>query len=116
MTKLCPLYQADCCFSGIKVGEKLTEGKTKCIYEIPDTAGHVLIQSKDRITAGDGDRAHDMKGKAAISNATNAAIFELLNNAGKKLASFFSASFLGSYNQVCGVGGGRGRQSVDLLN
>ena len=74
--------RASCCFSGIKVGEKLTEGKTKCIYEIPDTAGHVLIQSKDRITAGDGDRAHDMKGKAAISNATNAAIFELLINAG----------------------------------
>lgn len=69
---------------GLKVGEKLTEGKTKCIYEVPDTAGHVLIQSKDRITAGDGDRAHDMKGKAAISNATNAAIFELLNNAGIK--------------------------------
>ena len=52
------------------------------MYVIPNTTGHVLIQSKDRITAGDGDRAHDMKGKAAISNATTAAIFELLNNSG----------------------------------
>lgn len=69
---------------GIKVGDKLTEGKTKCVYVIPNTTGHVLIQSKDRITAGDGDRAHDMKGKAAISNATTAAIFELLNNSGIK--------------------------------
>ena len=67
----------------------MTEGKTKCIYEVPDTAGHVLIQSKDRITAGDGDRAHDMKGKAAISNATNATIFELLNNAGRQISMFF---------------------------
>lgn len=72
-------------FTGIKVGEKLTEGKTKCVFEIPDATGQVLIQSKDRITAGDGDRAHEMKGKAAISNSTTSAIFELLNNAGKTL-------------------------------
>ena len=53
------------------------------MYVIPDTKGQVLLQSKDRITAGDGDRAHEMKGKAAISTATTAAIFELLNTAGK---------------------------------
>ena len=33
-----------------------------------------------------------MKGKAAISNATNAAIFELLNNAGRQISMFFSHS------------------------
>jgi phosphoribosylaminoimidazole carboxylase/phosphoribosylaminoimidazole-succinocarboxamide synthase len=67
---------------GIKVGDKVIEGKTKVIYKLPDQSDQVLIHSKDRITAGDGERAHDLKGKAEISNTTCAAIFELLNKAG----------------------------------
>ncbi|XP_070552677.1 multifunctional protein ADE2-like [Ptychodera flava] len=68
--------------SDITPGKKLIEGKTKIVYELPNN--QVLLQSKDRITAGDGARAHDMKGKAAISTATTSKIFELLNNAGIK--------------------------------
>ncbi|XP_060607078.1 multifunctional protein ADE2-like [Ruditapes philippinarum] len=69
---------------GVKVGDKVIEGKTKVVYEIPGTPHHVLLQSKDRITAGDGERAHEMIGKAEISTATTCAIFELLNSAGIK--------------------------------
>ena len=69
--------------SGVKVGDKVIEGKTKVVYKIIDSPHHVLLHAKDRITAGDGERAHDMKGKAEISTATTCAIFELLNNAGK---------------------------------
>jgi phosphoribosylaminoimidazole carboxylase/phosphoribosylaminoimidazole-succinocarboxamide synthase len=43
-----------------------------------------LVQSKDRITAGDGVRAHELEGKAAISNATTCKVFELLNKVGLK--------------------------------
>jgi phosphoribosylaminoimidazole carboxylase/phosphoribosylaminoimidazole-succinocarboxamide synthase len=42
----------------------------------------VLVLSKDRITAGDGAKAHDLEGKAAISNETNGRVFELLNSFG----------------------------------
>jgi phosphoribosylaminoimidazole carboxylase/phosphoribosylaminoimidazole-succinocarboxamide synthase len=44
--------------------------------------GHVLVLSKDRITAGDGVKAHDLEGKATISNQTNGKVFELLNSFG----------------------------------
>lgn len=68
----------------LKLGDKVIEGKTKIVFDLSDCDGQVLIQSKDRITAGDGARAHDLEGKAAISTATTAAVFELLNNAGIK--------------------------------
>lgn len=70
--------------SDIKLGRVLIEGKTKIVYELTETPGQVLLQSKDRITAGDGAKAHNLEGKAAISTATTSAIFELLNNAGIK--------------------------------
>ncbi|KAK3099600.1 hypothetical protein FSP39_006889 [Pinctada imbricata] len=68
----------------LNLGALVIEGKTKAVYDIVDSPGHVLLQNKDRITAGDGARAHDMVGKAAISTATTVAIFELLTNAGIK--------------------------------
>ncbi|XP_060577738.1 multifunctional protein ADE2-like [Ruditapes philippinarum] len=70
-------------FSGVKVGVKVAEGKSKVVYIIPETH-HVLLHSKDRITARDGERAHEMKGKAEMSTTTTCVIFELLNNAGIK--------------------------------
>lgn len=42
----------------------------------------VYIESKDRITAGDGAKSHEMKDKSIYSTRTNAAIFEFLNAAG----------------------------------
>ena len=69
----------------VAVGEQLAEGKTKIIFAIKKQPGLVLIRSKDRITAGDGARAHDLEGKAAISTATNGGIYDLLNRAGEQL-------------------------------
>jgi phosphoribosylaminoimidazole carboxylase/phosphoribosylaminoimidazole-succinocarboxamide synthase len=42
----------------------------------------VLIESKDRITAGDGAKSHEMKDKSEYSTKTNAAVFEFLNSVG----------------------------------
>ena len=68
-----------------KLGAKVIEGKTKIVYDLVDHPGKVLIESKDRITAGNNARAHDLEGKAKISTSTANAVFELLNNAGKLL-------------------------------
>jgi len=65
-------------------GKLIIEGKTKQILDLPKLPGCVLVQSKDKITAGDGERAHDLVGKAAISTATTCKVFELLNNVGIK--------------------------------
>jgi len=65
-------------------GKLVIEGKTKQIFELPKLPGCVLVQSKDKITAGDGVRQHDLHGKAEISTATTCKVFELLNSAGVK--------------------------------
>jgi len=56
---------------GYKLGKKIIEGKTKAVYELVDDPENCLLENKDRITAGDGVKAHDMEGKAEISNSTN---------------------------------------------
>ena len=69
---------------------KINEGKTKIIYQLPESSSdsskgnNVLIKSKDRITSGDGARANEMEGKAAISTTTNCTVFDLLNLCGVK--------------------------------
>lgn len=65
-------------------GKVVIEGKTKIIYDLPKLPGHVLVQSKDKITAGDGARENVLVGKAAISTATTCKVFELLNTVGIK--------------------------------
>lgn len=60
------------------------EGKTKVVHDVVGDSNHVLVVSKDRITAGDGVKAHDLEGKAAISNATNGKVFTFLNDAGEE--------------------------------
>lgn len=63
-------------------GELVIEGKTKKVWHLKDNPGFVIVVSKDRITAGDGEKAHDLEGKAAISNQTNKKVFEFLNSLG----------------------------------
>lgn len=67
-----------------ELGKLIIEGKTKQVYDLPSLPGNVLLLNKDRITAGDGAKAHDLVGKSEISNQTNAKIFEILNSVGKK--------------------------------
>jgi len=43
-----------------------------------------LLESKDRITAGDGAKSHALEGKAAISTSTTIKVFGLLNQVGIK--------------------------------
>jgi len=72
--------------AGYKLGKILIEGKTKAVYELPQNEGLCLLLNKDRITAGDGIKKHDLAGKAEISNATNGKVFGILNEAGLKTA------------------------------
>eukprot|EP01147_Barroeca_monosierra_P003668 gene3668-8335_t len=57
--------------------ELVAHGKTKLIYKLTDST--VKILSKDSISAGDGARKHEIKGKAIISNDTTCNVFEYLN-------------------------------------
>jgi phosphoribosylaminoimidazole carboxylase/phosphoribosylaminoimidazole-succinocarboxamide synthase len=67
------------------IGDLLIEGKTKQVYKLKSVKDDlVYVLSKDKITAGDGAKAHDMKGKAKLSNKTNGAIFDFLNRVGVK--------------------------------
>lgn len=72
--------------AGYKLGGLIIEGKTKQVFDLPDVPNQCILINKDRITAGDGVKAHDMEGKAAISNQTNAKVFNILNSAGIKTA------------------------------
>lgn len=72
--------------AGIKLGKLCIEGKTKQVYDVPSMPGFTILLNKDRITAHNGVRAHDLKGKAQISNQTNAQVFTLLNEVGVKTA------------------------------
>ncbi|CAB4028957.1 Multifunctional ADE2, partial [Paramuricea clavata] len=66
------------------IGEKFNESKTKFVFDLPKSpnADHVPLRSKDKISAGDGARIHEIEGKSAISNDTTCTIFELLNACG----------------------------------
>lgn len=61
--------------------QKLAEGKTKIIWPT-DRPGIVDIQSKDDITAGDGERHDVITGKAALATATTSNCFALLETRG----------------------------------
>lgn len=59
---------------------KLAEGKTKIIYQVPENH-EVFIESKDDITAGDGEKRHVIEGKGTLANTTTCNCFELLRRA-----------------------------------
>ncbi|KAK9880390.1 hypothetical protein WA026_010270 [Henosepilachna vigintioctopunctata] len=71
---------------GYKLGKLIIEGKTKQVYDVSSNPDECVLLSKDRITAGDGVKAHDLAGKAAISTKTTSKVFELLNEVGIKTA------------------------------
>ncbi|GLH05479.1 uncharacterized protein GBIM_11072 [Gryllus bimaculatus] len=95
--------QMDIKIDGQDVGKLVIEGKTKCVWDLPKLPGHVLLQSKDRITAGDGVKAHNMEGKAAISNQTNGKVFELLNSVGVRTAYVKSAGEKSFISKKCAM-------------
>lgn len=86
---------------GYKLGKIIIEGKTKAVYDLPNNAGLCLLLNKDRITAGDGVKKHDLAGKAAISNATNAKVFSILNEAGLKTAYVSQATETAFVSRKC---------------
>ncbi|KAJ8985753.1 hypothetical protein NQ317_014406 [Molorchus minor] len=49
---------------GYSLGNLIIEGKTKQVYDVPSVPRHCILISKDRITAGDGVKAHDLVGKS----------------------------------------------------
>ncbi|XP_050663867.1 bifunctional phosphoribosylaminoimidazole carboxylase/phosphoribosylaminoimidazole succinocarboxamide synthetase [Leptidea sinapis] len=87
--------------AGFKLGKLLIEGKTKQVFDLPEETGHCILINKDRITAGDGVKAHDMEGKAAISNQTNAKVFEILKAAGIPTAFVKIASPVAFISKKC---------------
>ncbi|XP_024943920.1 multifunctional protein ADE2 isoform X2 [Cephus cinctus] len=84
-----------------KLGKLLIEGKTKKVYELVDDPNLCLLQSKDRITAGDGVKSHELEGKAAISTATTVKVFQLLDQAGIKTAFVKIASETAFISKKC---------------
>lgn len=86
---------------GYTLGAVIIEGKTKVVYDLPHNAGLCLLLNKDKITAGDGVKKHDLAGKADISNATNAKVFSILNEAGIRTAYVASAASNAFVSRKC---------------
>lgn len=70
----------------IVTGDKVAEGKTKIIREVPDNPSLAVVESKDDITAGDGAKHDVMAGKAELANATTRNVFRLLQACGIPVA------------------------------
>jgi len=62
-----------------KCGCKLAEGKTKIIFQATDNPKHILITSKDSITAGNGLKKDELTGKGEFSTITTCNVFRLLH-------------------------------------
>ncbi|VDL80117.1 unnamed protein product [Nippostrongylus brasiliensis] len=63
---------------------QLAEGKTKVIYAIKSDQDHVLIRSKDQLTAFNAARKDQLQGKARIANNTTVNVFKFLDEIAKK--------------------------------
>jgi len=71
--------------SSTSTDQLLAEGKTKKILRT-DTPGRAIIESKDDLTAGDGDKHDVISGKASLSNRTTSNVFRLLQACGLPVA------------------------------
>lgn len=70
-------------FESTKRGPLVAEGKTKQIFEVPGNPDMAIVAYKNDITAFDDPSfTKQFEKKAEHSNTTNAAVFEMLNNAG----------------------------------
>ncbi|XP_077291494.1 PAICS bifunctional enzyme [Arctopsyche grandis] len=85
------------------LGSLIIEGKTKQVFDLKDHPDLCMLISKDRITAGDGVKAHDLEGKAAISNQTNCKVFDILNSVGIKTAFVSTASANAFVSRKCAM-------------
>ncbi len=68
------------------LGALLTEGKTKKVYKIKDSAGLVAVIAKDDITAGDGAKHDIIPDKGRVATATTSNVFRLLKACGLPVA------------------------------
>jgi len=64
-------------------GEKLYEGKAKVVYRTDDP-DKLILHFKDTVTAFDGLKSTELKGKGALNNAISSLIFEVLERKGVK--------------------------------
>jgi phosphoribosylaminoimidazole-succinocarboxamide synthase len=58
------------------------EGKVKRLYQDPDSDEHVVIEFTDFVTAGDGEKKEEIKGKAQLACDTNSLLMKYLQNKG----------------------------------
>jgi phosphoribosylaminoimidazole-succinocarboxamide synthase len=65
-----------------KLGEILTEGKTKVVYAHPFHEDQSYLLHKDSLSAGDGARRNVLKGKGALACRTTSNVFSLLESTG----------------------------------
>lgn len=65
-----------------QAGEVITEGKTKIIFEDLNDKANVFIESKDAITAGDGESKITIEKKGFFATTITSNCFRLLNKKG----------------------------------
>ncbi len=70
--------------------EPLAEGKTKIIMPAPGNQTHVLVKSKDDITAGDGAKHDILPGKAIAATTTTCNVFRLIQQVGVVPTHYYS--------------------------
>jgi len=70
----------------ITKGNQLSEGKTKIIWQALNLPGMVVVESKDDITAGDGEKHDVIRDKAELSTTTTCNVFSLLKQCGLPVA------------------------------
>ena len=67
-------------------GTQFSEGKTKIIWQDLYLPGMVVVESKDDITAGDGEKHDVIRDKAELSTTTTCNVFSLLKQCGLPVA------------------------------